>query len=945
MDENDRNNTTLMSRGRTERVQRIYATIPLTLITILINSSIVSIAQWSVISHKNILIWFFITNALSVLCLVAYKKHVTADRSQLNNPFWQHLLIFSSSASGLCWGAASIWLFPTDNITHQTFIAFVIAGMCAGSVTTLSANYSVVSSFLILSLVPLIIQFLLAGSQVHHLMAIMVLLFTAMMLLTAKRLNRSIIESMRARRDKQSAGLALTASEKKYEVLFEQSVDGLLLLQADRFIDCNQAAVSLLGYDSKADLLNFAASELLKNNSSPESPHSFITQALESLTEKNDYQSFEAEFFKANGEPLLAEVLVSRIPSDQGDILQISLRDISDRKLVEKYNSFRNRILEKIVSDSRLPQILEYIILEIEQLKPKTYCSILQLNQEGTHLVDCTAPSLPDFYNQSITGLEVGPLVGSCGSAAFNRKRTIVNNIATDPRWDSHKDIAAQAGLAACWSEPIFSKTNTVLGTFAIYHSETNIPDEADINLIKLCAQLVSLAIERKRMEQKLHQLASVDTLTGLANRSSLERLLHHAIATSSRVNKKGALLFIDLDNFKTINDTLGHAMGDTLLKQVAGKLSGSVRESDIVTRFGGDEFVIILENLDTLDQSAAIQAESIGVKILDALRAPYQLIDNEYRLSASIGITLFDGKGSTKMALQQADIAMYQAKLTGQHSICFFDPQMQKNIDGRVVLERELQKAVQLNQLQLHYQLQINSSKQYLGVEALIRWQHPTRGMVSPIDFIPLAEDTGLIIPIGKWVIETACEQLKAWQKKPKTSQLTIAINVSALQFEQPDFVSHILKTVQQTGVHAHLLKLEITESLLAENINDIILKMTDLKKIGVQFSLDDFGTGYSSLQYLKKLPLAQLKIDQSFIRDIETDAQDISIVRTIIAMATELELNVIAEGVENQAQKDLLISLGCHHFQGYFFAKPLPIDAFNNRFIDTLESNLGPH
>ena len=945
MDETTYKTEKKMSRGRTQRVQKIYASIPLTLITILINSSIVSIAQWGVISHNNILIWFFTTNAVSLLCLLAYKKHLATDKSQLNDPFWQHLLVFSSIASGLCWGAASIWLFPAYNITHQVFIAFVIAGMCAGAVTTLSANYSVISSFLILSLVPLIVQFLLAGSRIHQMMAIMISLFTLMMLFTAKRLNNSIIESMKARREKQSVGLALNASEKKYEVLFEQSLDGLLLIENDQFIDCNNAAVSLLNYNSKADLLNVPPSVLLKNNLPSEDPRAFTTQGMESVVQKKRRQAFEAEFFKANGELLLAEVLVSHIPSDISNILQLSLRDIGDRKLVEKYNHFRNKILEKIVSDAQLPKILEYIILEIEQLKPKTYCSILQLNQEGTHLVDCTAPSLPDFYNKSITGLEIGPLVGSCGSAAFNRKRTVVSNIATDPRWDSHKDIAAQAGLVACWSEPIFSKTNTILGTFAIYHRETNLPNESDIDLIKQCAQLVSLAIERKHMEQQLHQLASVDTLTGLANRATLENVLQHAITTSSRINKKGALMFIDLDNFKTINDTLGHTIGDTLLQQVAERLTWSVRESDIVARFGGDEFIIMLESLDTHDQLAAKQVKTIGLKILNELRAPYQLTDNEYRISLSIGATLFDGQGSAQMVLQQADIAMYQAKLSGQHTICFFNPQMQKNIDERVLLERELQNAIKHNELQLHYQLQLDSANDFLGAEALIRWQHPVRGMVPPLDFIPFAEDTGLIIPIGKWVIETACEQLKAWQTTPQTSKFTVAVNVSALQFKQPDFVTHIIKTVQQIDIPAHLLKLEITESMLVENIEDIIFKMAQLKKVGVQFSLDDFGTGYSSLQYLKKLPLDQLKIDQSFVRELETDAQDISIVRTIIAMAKELELDVIAEGVETQAQKKMLTSLGCHHFQGYLFAKPLPIDAFNNMFIDTLESSPEAH
>lgn len=379
----------------------------------------------------------------------------------------------------------------------------------------------------------------------------------------------------------------------------------------------------------------------------------------------------------------------------------------------------------------------------------------------------------------------------------------------------------------------------------------------------------------------------------------------------------------------------MGHAVGDQLLQQVAKRLSTNVRECDTTARFGGDEFILIIENLNGNRLQAASEARVIGEKLLNVLREPYQLVEKEYRITSSIGLTLFNGHATPGDLLQQADIAMYQAKLSGRDALSFFDPKMQNAIDQRVALERDIRTAITEKQFQLYYQLQINSSGHYLGAEALLRWPHPQRGMVSPLEFILLAEESGLIIPIGQWVLETACAQLKEWQRDEQTRDLTLAVNVSALQFSEPNFVNNVLAFIQSNNIEPHRLKLELTESMLVNNVNEIISIMERLKDIGVQFSLDDFGTGYSSLQYLKQLPLDQLKIDQSFVRDLEKNAHDISIVQTIVAMAEGLNLDVIAEGVETVSQKNKLIALGCHNFQGYLFAKPLPIEELNKKLL----------
>jgi len=437
---------------------------------------------------------------------------------------------------------------------------------------------------------------------------------------------------------------------------------------------------------------------------------------------------------------------------------------------------------------------------------------------------------------------------------------------------------------------------------------------------------------ERKAAEQEINNLAFFDTLTQLPNRRLLMDRLKRALTFGARSGRDGALLFIDLDNFKTLNDTLGHDIGDLLLQQVAQRLAASVRESETVARLGGDEFVVMLENLGKGTLKAAAQTETIGEKILVILDQPYTLGSHEYHGTASIGAALFSDKRQTAEELmKKADIAMYHSKNAGRNTLRFFDPKMQEAINDRAALEGELRKAVENRQFHLYYQVQVDEHRRPLGAEALIRWIHPERGLVSPAQFIPLAEETGLILPIGLWVLETACAQIKSWEQEELARHLIMAVNVSAMQFRQVDFVSQVKSVAQHHDIDPALLKLELTESLLQENIEDTIATMTELNNFGVQFSLDDFGTGYSSLQYLKKLPLNQLKIDQSFVRDIAADNSDKAIVHTIIAMAHSLDLDVIAEGVETEEQKQLLLDRGCMHYQGYLFGKPVPITQFD--------------
>ncbi len=439
---------------------------------------------------------------------------------------------------------------------------------------------------------------------------------------------------------------------------------------------------------------------------------------------------------------------------------------------------------------------------------------------------------------------------------------------------------------------------------------------------------------DRKVREEEITWLAFYDPLTGLPNRRLLQDRLHQAMASSKRSGHHGALLFIDLDNFKTLNDTLGHDKGDQLLQQVATRLTGCVRECDTVARLGGDEFVVMLEQLSPQEEIAATQSKTVGEKILAKLSPPYLIAGYEHNSSASIGITLFSAhKTSSDELMKRADIAMYQAKSAGRNTLRFFDNKMQLLITSRAELENDLREGLRQQQLRLYYQPQVDVHGQITGAEALLRWQHPARGMVPPADFIPLAEESALILVIGDWVLNEACRQLQRWAAQPDMAHISVAVNISARQIHQPDFVDQVLAAIHTAGIQPYRLKLELTESLLLEDTEEIILKMTALKACGVGFSLDDFGTGYSSLAYLKRLPLEQLKIDKSFVRDLLIDQDDAVIASTIIILARSLGLDVIAEGVETEAQRQRLEELSCDAYQGYLFGHPVPAENFNKQ------------
>lgn len=473
-------------------------------------------------------------------------------------------------------------------------------------------------------------------------------------------------------------------------------------------------------------------------------------------------------------------------------------------------------------------------------------------------------------------------------------------------------------------------------GTHQYIQSEAQLERDADGVPLRLFGTVQNITRARADQEE-IRKLAFYDPLTQLPNRNRLLESLTESLDASERQGSTGALFFIDLDNFKSLNDTLGHAQGDDLLRQVAQRLQSCLRKSDTVARLGGDEFVILLVDLNGSLAEATRQASTIGEHILAALQSPYRLAGREHHSTSSVGVTLFQGAAvPVDDLLKRADLAMYQAKASGRNMLCMFTPELQAIASARSALEADLHLALRLQQFDLYYQGQVDANGRWLGAEALLRWKHPKRGFVPPKDVISVAEDVGLMVELGKWVLEKACQQLVSWSMVPVLSTLTVSVNVSARQFRHGNFVEDVLDIISRTGANPSLLNLELTESLLLDDVEEVIATMAVLRGHGLSFTLDDFGIGYSSLTYLKRLPLKQIKVDRSFVADIPHDAQDAAIVRLVVELGHSLGLSVVAEGVETREQCNFLHATGCQIYQGYLFSRPVPAEVFAAQVTD---------
>ncbi|WP_246755404.1 EAL domain-containing protein [Rhizobium lusitanum] len=614
--------------------------------------------------------------------------------------------------------------------------------------------------------------------------------------------------------------------------------------------------------------------------------------------------------------------------NDQNEVVGLVgiSRDVSVRKRADLLRDEQALVLEMIAMNSPLDEVLDRIVRLIETQLEGVFGSILLLDESGSHLKHGAAPNLPPAYCRAIDGVAVGPEVGSCGTAVYRRESVIVTDIARDPLWADYRELAAQHGLRSCWSAPILSHQGAVLGTFAMYSRAIREPGALETQLTGMATRIAAIAIERKLAEDQISFLAHHDALTGLPNRSLLKDRLTQAMLQTERHNPCVSVVFIDLDTFKSVNDSLGHSAGDALLKIVAHRMVGCVRPIDAVVRLGGDEFVILL--VDQPEGSDVISA--ILDKIRVAIAEPISIDGRVFHITCSMGVATFPHDGTdAETLLVNADAAMYKVKEAGGDGFQFFTAEMNSKVHQRLALQDAMRDGIARSEFCLLYQPQVDlKSGQMFAVEALVRWKHPELGMISPAQFIPLAEETGMIVPLGDWILNEACRQNKAWQDAG-LPPFSVCVNVSARQFQDKNLIKHVTSALAESGLGAEYLELELTESLVMRDVEQAIATMKELQALGVHFAIDDFGTGYSSLSALKSLPVSRLKIDQSFVRNLAEDEDDRTITAAVISLGQRLKMKVIAEGVETDEQLTFLRESHCDEIQGYHFSRPIEAEA----------------
>ncbi|MEJ2460359.1 MAG: EAL domain-containing protein [Candidatus Thiodiazotropha sp.] len=909
-----------MAHVRADLIEMVYGNTPLSLITSLINSLILVYLLWPVVDNELLGFWLLGTTLISLFRIVLAIRFRRVKPTEISIGTWSAWALTGALLAGLGWGAASYFLFAVNSLPHQVFLAFVIAGTTAGAVTTLSAKRQAIVGYILLATLPLSYRFFMASHAFHNAMGAMTLLFTGVTLFSARKYSQN-----------------------------------------------------------------------------------------------------------------LTQMLIERYR----------------RMKTQRRERARNQVLEMLSTEAPLDKILETIIRDVERENPQMHCSILLVDEDSKRLLFGAAPSLPDAFNYFSQGVEIGLGVGACGTAAFSGERVIIGDLHTHPYMDGFREDLENIGMRSCWSEPVFSSSGRLLGTFSVYHEQPHEPDEWEIQSINYVVKLVGISIERNQNGEALRLAASIyqntseammitdaenrivainpaftevtgyeerevigkdpgmlasgahdeeffrnlwstlkstgewqgeiwnrrkngedfvewltintiynihgkvyrrvslfsditerkktdaliwrqanyDTLTQLPNRRLFTDRLEQGIKTAHREKQRLALLFIDLDRFKEVNDTLGHQMGDELLVEAAQRISSCVRESDTVARLGGDEFTVILNELHDVSPIG-----SIGQKIIESLSQPFKLRDEQVFVSGSVGVTVYPEDAlSAEELLKNADQAMFAAKQNGRNRVNYFTKSMQEAAQQRMRLIRDIHQALAEDQFTVYYQpIVALASGRIHKAEALLRWKHPEQGYISPAAFIPVAEETGAIHEIGNRVFKEAVHRIQAW-RSDYDPDFQVSINKSPVQFMVEETSrDEWLEYLQKYHVSPKGVVIEITEGVLLKATANSHERLHYLRQAGMQVAIDDFGTGYSSLAYLKRFEIDYLKLDKSFVCNLDNDPSDRALSEAIVVMAHKLGIRVVAEGVESEAQRAILKKIGCDYAQGYLFAKPMPAEEF---------------
>jgi len=936
---------------KAEQIRLLYEQLPSALIAHGANTLITIAVLWGQVSLSLLFVW---GGCCGLVILGRYgllRAYSQANANSAEAAHWGRLFLIGTGLAGASLGALGGLLFPENSPIHQAFVGFVLAGMAAGGMATLSPVRHYYLAFLVPAVLPFTLRLLAEGGGMALGMGLMALLFMVLMWKISEGLCGSVTKLLRLSYDniallndleyanqglklanealtgqvleKRHVEEALRASEKTYRTLVETTNTGYLMLDlTGTVIDANEEYLRLTGYAALEEIIDrsvveWTAPDDIERNA----------EEIEKCIRLGQLRNVEIDYMDLSGKITPVEINANLVKTELGLHILCLCRDITQRRRAEHRQRLLNALLSLPIEGHSLHQMseraLDLILESALEDSPGSGAIFLAEFDKPSPLL-AAARDLP-------TALVAACMEAAAQSLGRRGDRGDEPWYAECPRPDS---LPHNPGNSHAYYQFHLMAREEILGVLMMRLARSQVHEPQELDFIRSICQTFAGIIDRKRAEARIERLAYYDTLTGLPNRRLLEDRLKQAIAQATRHQEQLAVIFLDLDRFKAVNDALGHTCGDLLLNEAGRRIASCVRGSDTVARLGGDEFLIVLSDI----QGDAMQAGAkVANQIAYGLSQPFSIEGHNLFITTSLGIALhpFDGDNPTDL-IKNADTAMYHAKEQGRNNFQFFADHMNTSILARLRLEQELREAFDSAQFELHYQPQVDiASGRIVGAEALIRWRHPGRGMVSPAEFIPVAEETGLILPLGEWVLWTACLQMAQWTLAGPSFKgfKHISVNVSPRQFKQANFVQIVEKVLRESGLEPGYLELEVTEASLMQNTESTLAMLDHLKRLGVRLVIDDFGIGYSCLAYLKRFPLNGLKIDASFVRDLATDPNDAALTEAIIAMGHRLELKVIAEGVETEAQLNFLRAQGCDEFQGYLESPALPAGQFEQR------------
>jgi diguanylate cyclase (GGDEF)-like protein/PAS domain S-box-containing protein len=929
-----------------EQVHQLYRLSRPAYVGSLVNSSIIVFALWGVVSSTLLGAWLCAMFVVIGARYLLYRAYTAADQPAGEARQWARCFVTGAGATGLLWGIAGSVLYPVSSLPHQFLVIFLIGGMVIAGMVILAPVRSAFYAFMFPPIVLITATVFAQGTMLHVFMGVLMLVFMGVMLGTVPVISTMMRDALRVRFEnsalvdqlseanrelsqrvaaQQRAEEVLRQSEQRYRYMFEANPLSMWIRdeQTMEILAVNEAALRNYGY-TRSEFLGLKSTDLI----APEDAERFV-QVLRGRDPKGEYANLWRHRRK-DGSVMDVETVSHPFDLDARPARLTLVNDITERMRAERRLQMGHSVT-RILADSRtveeaLPQVLRVICEASDWVYGQRWALDKSVNR--MHCAEtwrAAEPGLDEFetFNRGRTQTSGAGGGGGLVHRVWESNSPVwVADLAQDSSM-RRGPAALKAGLRSAFAFPILIGDD-FYGVMEFFGREVCAPDKALMDIVHTFGSQVGQFMARKAAEQNLRFVASHDPLTGLFNRSMFNERLQQALAQATRFERSLALLFIDLDGFKVVNDTVGHNGGDALLSELATRLRATLREGDVIGRMGGDEFVVLIEEF-----TEAVQVAEVAKKVLETVARPFVLQGREFEISASLGISVFPDDGQDAQALlKNADIAMYLVKQQGKNSFRFYAPQMNVHLHERLSLESSLRRAMEREELLLLYQPKVGvRDGQMSGVEALVRWQHPTQGMISPAEFVPVAEDAGLILAIGEWVLRTACRQVLAWREQG-LPHLRMAVNVSPRQFSQESLIPVVREALHQTGMDPARLELEITEDMVLRNPERAARLLGQLKDLGVRLVIDDFGTGYSSLNHLKRLPVDCVKVDRSLILDLPRGEDAATLTRAVIAMVHSLGISVTAEGVETREQWEFLHQLGCEEMQGNYFSAAVPAD-----------------